>query len=240
MALEKTLEYRLRWNDFDRYKNIRPDAVLDIFQDLATLQAEEMGIGRDYMMQQNVFWVVVRIKYEILAQPLRGLVSVRTWPHTPTRFSFLRDFEMHDLEGNLLLKGTSEWVLMNAETRKFESILDHYQGDADFYEDRAFDTKPKKIAPLKDMSEPLSVFKPRFCDIDLNNHVNNARYPQFIVDALQPTADQTIRTFQIDYRYEVTPHNQISVFAEEAEGVITACGVLEDGTTAFSCKIEIG
>lgn len=240
MALEKTLEYRLRLNDFDRFDNIKPDTVLDIFQDLATLQAEEMGIGRNAMMADGCFWVVVRIKYEVYAQPKRDVVVARTWPHTPSRFSFLRDFEIKDLDGKLILRGASEWVLMNAETRKFESLLDHYQGSTDFCEDRAFESKPKKVAPLKEMTEPFAVITPRVCDIDLNGHVNNARYPQFVMDALELTEDKPIRTFQIDYRYEVKLGDPVSIYAEEQDDTITACGVLEDGTIAFNCKIELG
>lgn len=240
MALQKMLEYRLRWNDFDRFSRIKPDTVLDIFQDLATLQAEEMGIGRNDMLAQQVFWVIVRVKYEVIAQPGRDIVQVRTWPHTPTRFSFLRDFEMKDLDGKLLIKGTSEWVLVNAETRKFEQVSKHYHGSNDFVEDRMFESKPKKIAPLKDLSTPLCRCAPRYSDIDVNDHVNNARYPQLIMDALQLDADHPIHTFQIDYRYEVTTNDNLSFYAQEVDNTIVACGVLEDGTIAFNCKIEVG
>ena len=48
MGLEMELDYRLRWLDFDRYGRLQPVTVLDICQDMATLQAEDMGIGHAF------------------------------------------------------------------------------------------------------------------------------------------------------------------------------------------------
>ena len=113
-----SLDYRLRWMDFDRYGRIKPFAVLDLFQDVATLQADNQGIGYEDMLAKGVFWVVIRSKFEIVRQPERhSTVTVRTWPHSPSRFSFLRDFSMRDEEGALLIKATSEWVFMGTMAR---------------------------------------------------------------------------------------------------------------------------
>ena len=118
MPLSKELDYRLRYLDFDRYGRIQPTAVLDLLQDVATVHAEEIGIGRDAMVARGVFWAVVRLKYEIVRDPeYFSVVRVRTWPHTLTNFSFLRDFSICGENGELLIKASSEWVLMDVETR---------------------------------------------------------------------------------------------------------------------------
>ena len=240
MALEMELDYRLRWLDFDRYNRIQPVSVLDICQDVATLQAEEMGIGRDDMMRKGVFWVIVRMKYEILQEPKHSQVMhVRTWPHSPSGFSFLRDFTFCDDDGTMLLKATSEWVLMNAESRKFAKMRDHYAGPYDFLEDRAFDAKPKKIANFESGNLPVYTTTPTYSDIDLNGHVNNARYPSFVVNALNPQAEGSIRTLQIDYRHEVMPDAPLSIHTLVEDGQILSKGVREDGNTAFACCIEL-
>ena len=147
MALGMELDYRLRWMDFDQYGRMQPAAILDIFQDVATQQAEDMGIGRDDMLAKGVFWAVVRSKYEVVRPPRHyQVLTARTWPHTPTRFSFMRDFSLSDEAGELLVKASTEWVLMDVATRKFVSVQDYYDGSTDFDEARAFDRKPRKIA----------------------------------------------------------------------------------------------
>ena len=140
MSLGMELDYRLRWMDFDQYGRLQPSSALDIFQDAATIQAEDMGIGRDSMVSRGVFWAVVRIKLEIVKPPAQcQVVTVRTWPHTPTRFSFLRDFTMRDASGDLLVKATSEWVLMDIESLKL-----HFGRHTDT--DRMFQDKEHKTA----------------------------------------------------------------------------------------------
>ena len=240
MGLELQLDYRLRWLDFDRYGHLQPVTVLDICQDVATLQAEHMGIGRDDMMQNGVFWAIIRFKYEIMREPEHfQVVHVRTWPHTPTSFSFLRDFLISDQDGNVLVKAASEWVLMDYQTRKFAKLKDHFDGSYDYCEDRAFYAKPRKIASFEDGNRPAFMVVPSFSDIDLNGHVNNARYPGFVVNALNPGPENAIRTLQIDYRHEALPESPLTVHTLVQDGTVLSKGVREDGNVAFACAIEL-
>ena len=240
MAIGLEREYQLRWMDFDRYGRIQPAAVLDIFQDLATIQANDMGIGRDKMMEEGVFWAVVRMKYEMVREPQHHqLVTCRTWPHTPTRFSFLRDYTMRDEDGQLLIKASSEWVLMDATTRKFASVKDFYKGSDDFHEERAFEKKPKKILAFEPDPALTRTMAASYTDIDVNGHVNNAMYANFVVNALNPGEDGAIRTFQIDYRKEVLPEVPFDMELLIEDGLIRARGVNDEGDVSFTCAIEL-
>ena len=240
MALGLELDYRLRWMDFDQYGRIQPTPVLDIFQDVATIQAENMGIGRDDMLKEGVFWAIIRSKFEIVRAPSHyQVVSVRTWPHSPTRFSFMRDFSMRDEAGELLIKATSEWVLMDVETRKFASVKDHYHGLDDFDEARSFERKPRKIPDFEEGNRPVRTIVPSYSDIDVNGHVNNAVYANYAVDALNPGAAGMMKTFQIDYRYEVLPGVPLAMHTLVEEGRILSKGVNPDGQIAFACLIEL-
>lgn len=238
MALELIQDYRLRWNDYDRFGHIAPDSVLDICQSMAIIHAEQMGIGRAKLLERGQVWVLVRMKLEVLRQPNQESLTVRAWPHSPSKFSFLRDFELSDSEG-LSIKATSEWVLMDVEARKFARFDASIMGEAEYSPDRAFEEKPRKISPFELEGEPLLTLKPHYTDIDVNGHVNNARYPRFVMDALQLGADQPIRTMQIDYRHEIAPSDTIAIYANYDNEAIRANGVLEDGTVAFSCAIEV-
>ena len=240
MSMSMELDYRLRWMDFDRHGRFQPTAALDIFQDVATIQAESMGIGRDAMVSRGVFWAVVRSKLEIVKTPSHfQVVTARTWPHTPTRFSFLRDFTMRDQAGDLLAKATTEWVLMDIESRKFASVKDYYDGPADFDEARAFERKPRKIADFEEGNRPAITVVPRYADIDINGHVNNARYANFAIDALNPDERHAVRTLQLDYRHEALANVPLVVHTLVEDGRVLSKGVNEDGIIAFASLIEL-
>ena len=240
MALGLDMDYRLRWMDFDQYGRIQPAALLDILQDAATVHANVIGIGHDVMIKEGVFWAVIRSKYEIVKPPVHHqVVKVITWPHSLSRFSFIRDFYVQDDKGDLLVKATTEWVLMDAETRKFASAKDDYHGPTDFSDERAFEKKPRKVAQFEDDGKPALTVVPSYSDIDLNGHVNNAMYANYVVDALNPGPDGAIKTFQIDYRSEVLPDAPLAMYTSVSESGVFAKGVREDGAIAFACAIEV-
>ncbi|MBO4364803.1 MAG: hypothetical protein J5804_00740 [Eggerthellaceae bacterium] len=238
MALSMQLDYRLRWMDVDRYGRIKPSAVLDILQDVATLQANSMGIGNADMQAKGVFWVVVRLKYEVVRQPHRlQVVTARTWPHTPSRMSFLRDFAVFDEEGELLIKASSEWVVLDIETRSFVRMTDIYDGPEDFCEDRAFERKPRKIASFEGNLKRSCTLLPQYCDMDQNGHVNNARYADLAMNALNPGPEGEIVSFQIDFRHEVLPDTLLDMQVLVEDGIARIKGVRDDGDIAFACEM---
>ena len=240
MTIEMTRDYRLRWMDFDRYGRMQPAAILDIFQDMAIMHAEELGIGRAAMLEKGVVWVVVRTKVEVVRNPsYNTVVTVRTWPHSLSKFSFIRDFSMRDDEGNELVKATQEWVLMNFESRRFASAKDAYHGPDDFDDARAFESKPRKLADFEPEGEPALVVVPRYTDIDVNGHVNNAMYANYVADALNPGSEGALHTFQIDYRHEVVPGEPLELYLKQEDGRVRAKAVAPDGSVAFASAVEV-
>lgn len=240
MTLEATRDYRLRWMDFDRYGRIQPAAILDIFQDMTTLHAEEIGIGREALLDEGVIWVVTRTRVEITSEPEHfQVVTVRTWPHSLSRFSFMRDFTMRGEDGMLLAKASQEWILIDEQSRKFASPKDYYHGPTDFCEERAFLKKPRKMPDFDTDGLTASTVTPSYSDIDLNGHVNNAKYINYVYDALNPGPEGTVKAFQLDYRYEVLPGKPLDIYTLVEEGRVLSKGVREDGKTAFTCVIEL-
>lgn len=240
MALEKTLEFRLRWFDFDRFGHIQPTTVLDLFQDLAIIHGQEMGIGWSAMQEKGVFWALVRLRYRVKREPDWGaVVTVRSWPHSPSKISFQRDYTIYDDQGEELIIGTSEWVLIDVESRRFARMADVYPTDADFIEERNFPDKPKKLKPLDVENLPPYQMEARFPDIDINGHVNNSRYPRFVLDAWNPAEPFAIREMQVDFRQEVPFGASLNVHSSLEGKTLAACGLLEDGAVAFNCSMEL-
>ena len=240
MALELTMDYRMRLMDFDRYGHVQPWALLDLFQDVATAHADDLRIGRDDMQPRGVFWAVVRTRYEVVRFPgYHQAVKVHTWPHSLSRFSFIRDFSLLDETGDLLVKATSEWVLMDVATRKFVSAKDYYAGPSDFREDRSFPKKPRKIPPFAEGNRPECTVVPAYCDIDVNGHVNNAMYAKYVVNAIAPDKAASIKAFQIDYRHEASLASPLHLHTLAEEGRFLVKGVRDDGETSFVALAEL-
>ena len=230
--------YTLRGSDFDKFGQIKPSAVLDLFQDAAGQHAETLGVGFENMLQRSYLWVLTRIKFHILRQPKKyQKVLVRTWPLAPNRLLYRREYCIFDEQGETLIAGSSEWVVMHSEKRRFVSAPDLYPFTEGFIEDKMCEDKLSKVADFQAEGAPYPVLA-GFCDLDANDHVNNAQYANFVLDAISPAGEKELETFQIDFRKEVLLGTQLYIHHTEDGNSILAKGQNADDETMFLCKLD--
>lgn len=204
---------------------------------MATQHAALLGIGLNDLRQKGYIWAVVRQKVEVLQNPaIHQRVQVRTWPHTLNRMGLKRDYEMTAEDGTVIAKGTSEWVVLDAENKQFVNAADVYTGPTDFCEDRMFEGRLRKVKDFES-EKPRLVLVPQFTDMDSNMHVNNARYFNFIANALENTPDKQIRWFQIDYRKELMVGQPASLNVMEDELGTHVNGLDPEGNVIFNCLL---
>lgn len=232
-------EYILRAGDFDKFDRIKPSAVLDLFQDAAGQHAEEIGVGFDDMLAQEYLWVLTRIKFEIISAPSRyQSVVVKTWPLAPNRLNYRREYCIEDMDGNKLIIGSSEWVVIHSTERKLLSVPDLYKLDGDYHNEVMFEGKLGKVRDFETEISPRIV-NAGFSELDINDHVNNTKYANYVIDAINPAENEALKTFQIDYRKEVMQGTELNIYHKREDGVISAKGQNNDGDIMFACKIEL-
>lgn len=228
--------YQLRTGDFDRYARLLPSSILDVFQDVAGVNAEQVpGMTWKELRDAGLFWVVTRIKYEVIETPaLHEQVIARTWPLAPTRLGFQREYTMRKLDGSPLVKCSSDWILMDYETRSFASARDFYNGPQDFSEEKVFDKKLRKIKTFTPEDEGIKD-SVSFVDLDINGHVNNSKYPNFVMNALNLAENEPIKTFQIDYRHELRFGDTVRIHSKQENNTIVSVGMATQGNMTGEC-----
>lgn len=230
--------YDLRTSDFDCFGSILPGAVLDIFQDIAGRHSQSLKVGVDDLKEKNLIWVLVKVRFEVLGKlKMHQQIKVKTWPLPPSRVTLRREYLISDEEGNLLIKGASEWAVVHIKRRRIMPALGIYNiPDGDFCTENAIDGKLTKIHDFTPEEVGFEVV-PRFCDIDVNGHVNNTKYANFVMDAIPPE-NKEISSFQIDYHREVLKGCRLIIHTKCEENDVTALGKSNEGETMFSCKMS--
>lgn len=230
--------YDLRASDFDKFNRIKPGAVLELFQDAAGQHAEELGVGFDAMLAKSYLWVLTRVRFQILAQPKSyQRVVLKTWPLEPNRLNYRREYCMEDENGERLIIGSSEWVVIHSEKRRFLSVPNLYSFKEGFYPERMFEEKLSKIQEVECGGEPYPV-RAGFSELDANNHVNNTKYASYVLDAIDPQEDDALIGFQIDYRKEVLQGTALGIYHARQENGVFAKGQNDAGETMFACRLE--
>ena len=157
-------------------------SLLNLLQDAAWMHATHLGHGHDETLKGKTAFVLTRQKVVMDSWPVWGdSISIRTWVR-PLQGPFaVRDFEIVKNEKIIGTCSTS-WILMNLETRS--AVLTAL--DVEPFVSRTDYKLPydaKKVT-IKDPLEPRSTFEVRNSDLDMNEHVNNTRYVQWILDSI--------------------------------------------------------
>lgn len=231
-------EYYLRASDFDKYHNIKPSAVLDLFQDAAGQHAVEIGVGFDEMISRSYLWVLTKIKFKIISNPsLYQKVIVKTWPLAPNRLSYRREYCIENENGERLIVGSSEWVVIHSEKRRFLSVPDLYPFTDGFHEELMFEGKLGKAHHDFEAEGAPRRVDAGFSELDVNNHVNNTKYANYVLDAINPSSSCRLDTFQIDYRKEVLQGEKLDIYHIFKDNIALAKGQNENGDIMFVCEL---
>ncbi len=230
--------FDLRTSDFDANKKLLPSAVLDLFQVAAGEHANILGCGIDSLIKRDLLWVLVRTKYTVIKQPkMFSTVRVKTWPLPPSRVGFQRDYLMEAEDGTPLIKASSDWVIINSKTRRIAPAGDIYPQGLNYIEDKNFEGRLPKISDFE-AGECAMTVTPGYSQLDMNGHVNNTKYANYVVDALRPTTEEIV-DFQIDYRQEVKCGEKLNLYLNKDGDIATVKGVSDGGDLKFTAQMKI-
>lgn len=232
-------EFYLRSADFDKNARLTPRAILELFQDVAGNHAEEIGIGFNDLLSRNLLWVIARTKFVVEKDIERySTVKVKTWPLSPQRLIFRREYQIYNSKGEIAVRGSADWMVINSETRALAPSSSVFPEDSQYLTELSLDEKLRKIRDIEG-EITQSHMQTRFTDIDMNGHVNNTRYADFAINAINPDSKK-IKSFQIDYHKEVMEGEEIKLTVTKNEETYVVKGEDFDGEKKFTCEVIFG
>lgn len=196
-----TKTYQIKSYECDETFHLRLMSLFNFFQDIADMHAEEMGVGYTFCERRKIGWVGANYHVRIYRMPIwREQVVLSTWPSATTVVSGIRDFQMTDESGTVLVKASSQWVLVDIEKMRPVPVKKHLP-DYEVIDERAVETAFPKWASVNqaDLTCQISVLHDH---IDFNKHVNNANYPVWAMDSLPESFLQTHRLSQLEVAFK--------------------------------------
>ena len=165
----------------DRFGRMLPSMMLRLSQQISGEHCTILGVDQPYLDEKGLFWAIIRSDLQISRIPAAGeMLKLRTWPMPTTRTAYPRAVIAYDEAGEEVFRVSSLWILMDRESRAM--VLPGKSGvEVNGIEPEAV-SLPRSLSPIiPTASENRSV---RFLDLDKNQHMNNARYLDWVYDAL--------------------------------------------------------
>lgn len=229
MDLIHNLPINVRYGDVGHTGVVSLKALADWLQEAAGQSADSLGFGEEELLDYGVTWILTRLVLRLYRLPRAGEdLVVRTWPSTLDRFG-RRGYEIYDAMGNLLVSGGSAWAVMDLSTRRMAAIPAHLTGaypkDAPSCDEFTCRNLPRASADSPSASWSAdgnfhgteALVRVRQDDLDINCHVNNARYLSWLMEALPYTPGKLQFPGLIDltFRAECFPGDRLLSVSRE-------------------------
>ncbi len=127
-------------------------------------------------------------------------MTISTWPARASGTSYERLFLFEDEDGRQLGGASSLWIVLSTETRRIvrPSLAGIVFPDTSAY---VSPVPPPGRITADAPAQRVTTRPVRYSDVDINMHVNNARYVEWVCDALGDKffKDQPPKGFDISY-----------------------------------------
>lgn len=205
---------KVRYSEMDYDLVLKPSALLQFLQDMASDNAENLGFGYSFVVKNNLAWFLLKYRIEFDDYP-KGLYELKfkTAPRGYNKLFAFRDFEVWAGDKRIG-RAASTWALVDLKTKSMAPVseclcdnpymtpVEKREGDLVYGKVKA----PEKIDIEK-------TFEIRFDDLDVNKHVNNVNY---IVWAFEPLdiefrKENKLKALDIVFKKEIQyGHNVLS------------------------------
>ncbi len=237
-------QFRVHVYETDLNNRWKPAAFFHAMEEAAANHARNLGYDYPDMMANGMIWVLSRLKIRFDAFPtIPDKIILQTFPKgIQQKIFFSRDFLFTLQSGKRLAVATSAWLLIDPHKRRMllptslPGSLPSNDGLSTLNENL------EKIALPGEMT-PVLTRTAGYSDLDLMNHVNNARYVEWVCDCFPPEHYRRYLPawLQINYNHEVLPGASVtlSVGTKSVEPLThVVCGSLNEGETrAFEAEI---
>lgn len=186
----------------DCFGRMKASWLLSCVQEVAGEHSQALGAGNGEYNGRHLFWAVTRHRVQIKRLPgAKEVITVKTWPCPTTRVAYPRATVAYDEAGNELFRAMSLWVLMDIGSRAM--ILPGKSGvtvEGVFLGDEL--EVPGSLAPAA--GENRETRQVRYTDLDVNGHMNNTQYLNWVEDLLPAGhhKDHIARGFTVCYLNE--------------------------------------
>ena len=231
MGLTYQMKMKIPFDMADMNGHIKlPDVILLSLQ-VSGMQSIELGVSDKAILEDyNLVWIITDYDIEVVRLPrFAEEITIETEALSYNRLFCYRRFTIYDEAGQELIHMMATFVLMDRESRKVHAvepeIVAPYQSE--------FNKKLIRGPKYESLGEPISKdYHVRFYDLDMNGHVNNSKYLDWIFEVMGADflTQYIPKKINLKYVKEVRPGGVITS-AVEGTGLESKHEITSDGAT---------
>ena len=212
--------HEIRFHEVDRIGRASIHTISNCMQDTANNHSRALGTSVEDFSDRNMTWVFARMRIQMTRYPVYpGVFHIDTWRSVVYNFWAFREYLILDDNMELIGRASGKLSLIDIEKRRPVKI-------PSFLREQFIPEKGRAIEdPLERLDENDTYthekrFMVRASDLDINDHVNNVSYIDWITESVpgEILMNYSLSDIDIDYRNEARygdvimsrcePHNE--------------------------------
>lgn len=220
-------------------------------QEAAEQSSNTLGYGTDFLKENNICWIILRMHIEFDRLPLwHETFKIRTWATGLEKLYYGREFEVYDSEGIRIGKATSVWILADWNTHRPVIANKRPELPPPLVQspDLVFGKPcpkidfPDKSVIAEASDKPVIKKYADYTELDRNRHVNNSRYTAWAYDALFKSGYDVsaIKEISIMYNSEVKQGEKVELYIADNGEKLAVYGYKDENTKVFAAELKLG
>jgi len=232
---------KIRQFDVDLNGRATSASLCSHFLEAAWNHAEALGVGFTHLSKLGKLWVLSRMRIEAKNYPTWGSEgTLRTWPRAVTHVFAMRDFEILNKSGAVMIAGTSAWLVLDMATRRPQRISKILPGFEEIKNRATLGRDPEKV-PDNDVWERSSSATVHYTDLDVNGHMNSSHYISALLNdyPIEFHRSHWVSALEINYLEEARAGDALKVQTHSSEpSQFSHSIVRENGDEVCRAQIE--
>lgn len=213
---------RVRYSEVDQKGNLTIVSLINYLQDCCSFQAEDLGVGLDYLRDRHLGWYITYWEIKIHSLPKMGEhIRISTWPVFFKGMFGSRNFKLESSEEETMdkeyVRADSFWVLMDLENSRPARLTEDITGRYETNPPLDGEWQGRKIKPFDDFNQ-IKTMEVMPVHLDTNYHMNNAYYIEIARDVLPQ--ERKIYGIRCEYKKPALLGDKIVISSSENEAAV--------------------
>lgn len=232
-------DYLIHSYEVDVKGNATLPVLCQFMQESAWHHAENLRVGFTHLTKRKLIWVLGNFYIKVHKYPKWGeSIKVHTWPSGKGRLSYYRDFKIVNQRSEIIGAATTKWFAIDLMTRKpadIDSLFNYNLENSEAILPHNFD----KLSELQSR-QLIKSFQVDYFDLDVNEHVNNVKYIEWILEnfPLDFQKSHNLTEIQIYYLTEALYQQQLTLYQENSENMSFYHSLMRNSDNVELCRAK--
>ena len=205
--------YQIRTYEVDYRNRLSILSMFNFMQDAASKHAQALGVSVRRLLSENYTWLLSRLKIKIASYPdINDRIQIATWPSGTQRLFALRDFELRNGSDQVIAEAVSAWLVIDVQRRRPVRILPFVDRLKPLEGRHVLPDTLDKLPALKNGTYEKK-FVARYGDLDVNQHVNNVSFVEWVVEGVPSSLLNTSAPAQLEINFLAEAFYEDSILA---------------------------